>query len=822
MALKVQSSFAAGELDPALHERTNFDKYQSGLKTARNVVVGKSGRVVSRSGRTFFKKTKLSNSRSVIYSPPNSGYLIELGHQYVRIYNFAGTLLFDQFSLYTEADLPSVEFQANKNAVYMFCEGKQPTMIILNSGVATTGGTGLFAGVSAPIVSSKTIAGTGYAVEYIATFLTDGQESLLDFSSTPSNVQTGTLPIAASEQNTVRWKIPYPVTDIMIDWRGVTTVSPTEMRVYRRPTSGGAFGFIGSTIYKTVSGSDLIFSFVDNGQQADYTHTPPTYVQYPFDTAIISDVLPSSYLSKTGCFYQQRLVVSTIGDVEAILASRVSRLNNFSQDYPLGSDSALAFKSGSSGNAKILRMIDSDGLVAFTRIGIFLNTGALAPGNLSLARKGNWIIDDNVPPLAIPGGVLFIDSATNTVRHLLWSTEAATYTGVELSSYSNHLFLGRRVVSWGFEEGDLACLWLVMDDGTFVSFTYEQEQQMAAWTRHDSGVTVEHVAGTGVANKTFFLVEKDGERYIETTVPRYISGATLETDPEAYMGHSIAAMDSILSFRTKFNDSLVGADHFTIAPVTPDDWEGPLRITTGASNIFNSPGVGDVGSIYRFFDDDGSSIDLEVLTNTGPRDIIVQPSAEFPSAHALDARLYNTAVTFTGLTHLEGEDVAVMVDGYVVSSPNNDEENYPTLQVVGGSLTLPDGLRGAVVHIGRPITFDVETLDIDTVEQRPVLIESKTVNKLYLKTHRSRGLFVNNVFPADDKVAGMQNVEVYDIDYSEDEELIANRFQAPVTKRNELNIPGDWRSQGRVCLRQVDPLHFEILSIIPDLEDLRR
>jgi hypothetical protein len=806
MALKVQSSFSAGELDPALHERTNFDKYQSGLKTGRGPIVGKTGRLISRMGRANFVTAKLQNRKVKYYSPPNSGYVIEFGHQYTRVYDFnALDIGGDAGHALTEADLPNVHFVTCGSFVFIFCDGKTTLLLdYLNVAFVTT----IFdAFPSSTIYVSNSAGGTGYDVDYYATMICNGQECLGTITA------TGKLPIAVTETNDIVFKTPSGVYDV------------TEMRVYRRPRSGGAFGYIGSSTSQSTGGGFTSFTFSDKGQVADYTHLPPA-----------ADTSGSSInqLSKTGAIYQQRLLITegsiAFANPEAIHASRpgvnpnsLKSLPNFYRDYPINAASALTFKAGTSGRAKVLRMVDNDGLVVFTTIGVFLNNGELSPTNLGLSRKGNWVVDETVTPLCVPGGVIFVDISTNTIRQLSWSTEAASYSGDELTSFSSHLFIGKRILSMAFHQGEVPCLFTVFDDGTFASFTYEPLQQMRAWTRHDSSdVVVEDVVETGYPNKTFFVVEKNGYRYLELTVPRYISGATLESDPEAYMGHSIAAMDGMLSFRTLLNDSLVGTDVFTIAPVVADDWTGVLRITTGASNVFPSPGVGDVGSIYRFFDSDGSAIDLEVVGNVGPRDITVQPDSEFPSSYATTARLYKTASSMSGLSHLEGEYPAVMVDGGVLCSPNNDIEKYESLQVVGGVLTLPDGVRGAIVHVGRPITSDIETLDIDTVEQRPVLLESKTVNKVYIKTYNSRGLYVGNKFPADNKVDGMQDLEEFEVNYEDENPIIANTFQKPTTRRYEVSLPGDWSRQGRVCLRQVDPVHFEILSIIPDLEDERR
>lgn len=809
MALTVKPSFSAGELDPVLHERTTLDKYRSGLKTGRNVVVSKTGSILSRPGRFHFAKTRLDDTLAVIYSPPGSGLILEFQPLYVRVYGLDGTFYGDEAGFFfTEDDLPSLHFETSGIYVYVFCDGKEVEKFDYVSGNFLAD-TGVFAVHAKPVSSTMTPAGTpaGYLVQYACTLVINGEESfaLTDQYSTE-------VPIAAGQSN---------IFDVLC--LAGTNAGLTELRVYRRPTNAGAYGYIGSTSYFYSSGGNTRATFTDLGQDADYTHSFPTVITPDSEDPIF-------LLSKTGIIYQQRLLITdTTVDREAIYASRPGFQNNFFRDYPTAADSALKFKAGSSGYARVLRMLDSDGLVVFTTAGIFLSQGQLDPTNISLAKKGKWVINDAIEPLAVPGGCLFVDSSTNSIRNLMLNFNTNVYDGEEMSIYSNHLFKSREISSWNFQEGFFPLLWVVFTDGKFASFTFEFAQAMKAWTRHDSApsITVESSCGTINPDTTFFVVKKvkDGVtyRYLEYTISRYTPPSYISDDPEFDKNPSIAFMDSVVSYATLLNNSLLNDDVFTLSPTSgAQDWSLDLNLTCGTSGIFTSSGAGAVGAVLRYFDSDGAVYNLTVASRTDDNTLIVTPDVEFPSDAAETARLYLTATTYTGLDHMDDEYVSVIVDGAVVASPNNDIEDYPDVLVTDGSITLPNEMRGAIVHIGRPIVGDVETLDIDTVEQSPTLIESLDVNKLYVKVHESSGLYVGNKFPDDDKVAGMVNLDQYDIDYSQDDEIIANRAQPASTKRVELTLPGDWKSQGRICLRQVDPLHFEILSIIPDCEILKR
>ncbi len=821
MGLVPKASFSTGELDPVLQERTTLDKFKNGLATARNVIVGKTGSVLSRPGRSFIVTGKLDNSLYVNYSPRMSGIWIEWGHQYVRVYTFnpapgSGPLLFDTAHALTAADIPNLHFETSTIYIYIFCAGKLTLKFNYVTGAFVTAAN-VFSIPPAPVSVSGTAAGTptGYYVDYAVTYIQNGQESAPIYLTTASTLK---LPIADGQSN-------------VIDAELFATI-PTgvsEMRVYRRPQSAGAYGLIGSTNYfYTPSGTLYDGVFTDFGGAADYSQSIPTIIQTP------DSLSPVNFNSKTGVVYQQRLIISDDLDKEAILATRPGFQNDMYRDYPLGAASALKFKAGTSGYARVLRMLDSDGLVVFTTAGVFLNTGPLDVSNLALAKKGTWIIQDNLPALPVPGGVFFVDAATNSVRNLVWSYQLAGYYAEELSIYSAHLFFKKVVTSWAFQEGNFPLLWCTFDDGTFASFTYEFDHDMKAWTRHDSSLFVESVAGTGLANKTLFVVKNGTTRYTEVTIARNVSGAALASNPDADKNQSCALMDSIFTNDGNINQFLTGADNFQFNFATSNvaqDWGGVLTLRAGTSSVFNATVAGGqipvwptpiVGVTIRAFDSDKTAFDFKIVKYTSPSEVDVQPVLPLPLELQVGARLYQTFNVLTVPNFSEGEAVSVVVDGFVISSPNNDIDNYTPIIVTGGTITLPNGLLGAIIHVGRPITADVETLEIDTVEQAPTLIESELINKMYVKVHNSTGLYVGARFPLSNLVKGMQDLDLYRVDYSDPNPIIGNRYKQPDTKRVEITVPGDWKRQGKIALRQVDPVHFEILSIIPDVEVLTR
>lgn len=801
MALRTQASFAAGELDPALHKRTTLDKFQSGLATLRNAYIGKTGRIISRPATKFHFLPKYSDLKCVTFSPKFSPYLIEWGHQYVRIYDIPSGTFSEDTHDFVESDIPFLQFTPNGRWVYIARAGKKLKKMLLgpvdplvplyaNRFLNDTLLFGnlypnLLPGPSNPayLVGSNA---TGRDVEYVATFVLKGEESIA------SGVVTGVkFVINVTESSFLRLNVqPNPDSAFI-----------TEVRWYRRPKGGNAFGYIGSATQSSIVGGDKVFDFTDYGVDADYAHSPPTldFVPdgYPFGT------LPTAWgRPRTVAIYQQKLITTETSNEEAIHASRTGYQNNFLRDYPLSDDSALTFKAGTSDNAKVLRFLDNNGLMVFTTVGIYVNSGALTPDNLALVKKAPYIIDDTIAPIDVPSAVLITDKLTDSVRALVYSNEAGGIDGEEISIFSDHLFKNRKKVSWAFQNGTTPLVWVVFDDGTLVSLTYQKEQQMQAWARHDTDGQVECVSSyTNAGESRIFMVVKRGnQRVIEYFNNRY------EKDYK-----DLSLVDSGVTYKRDIG-ALAGGASFIIQAINVDNWDSDLSITSDFAAFTNTPNNGAVGSVWRFFDKSGSAIDLVVTAYLTSTQVIVTPDLEFPSDQGVGVKIFQTTNVVTGLSHLNGKLVSVLVDGNVEGSPNNNNENYTEYLVVGGSITLANDKRGAIIHVGLPFTVDIEPLDIDTVEQKPIGHESKIVGKLYLTTLNSDGLYVGSRFDENDKVKEMVAPDI------QADDLILNAAQVPKSKEFEIVIPNDWKSNGRVCMRQVDPLPVEILSIVTDLE----
>jgi hypothetical protein len=235
-----------------------------------------------------------------------------------------------------------------------------------------------------------------------------------------------------------------------------------------------------------------------------------------------------------------------------------------------------------------------------------------------------------------------------------------------------------------------------------------------------------------------------------------------------------------------------------------------LTLTASAGTF----GVGDVGNAVFLEDADGNPVQLTILSRTSST--IVTVRSDRTVSAALRAAIGNgngrwalAVDEVTGLTHLEGQEVAVLADGYVVSSPYNTVDHPAVLAVSGGAVTLDRPY--AQIHVGLPYLADLETLDLDSPGGRTVKDRKQLVNQVVAFVRSSRGLWAGrpDKVTDDEPLAGLQAVR------DRSQERTTETYDTPpalVTDAVIVNIDGNWNNNGRVLYRQPDPLPLTILS----------
>lgn len=816
MAFKNLTAFGAGELTPELYERGNLDKFRTGLKTLRNATVTKMGGLRGRAGTLKLFNT-LSNNAAKFVHIPSRNYLLVFTPTKLTVYTEfnpdTNTFTDDEevdLTTYPAGDDPSkMHITYGNRYAFVFVDTLKAIRIDLDK-VYTDSANAVsplenhvnpidnwtFSSTFSYVAGG--VAPTGYDIDYAVTFVYGGVETFIASSN-----QTRKKPVNTGEHNIITAvvnKTTLPLGSLL----------PDEVRIYQRPRDGGAYLYVGNSSYPVETATTGTFQFKDFGVDPDPTNLPPEYTSIFSEDSKTVGSLGYDYpiKAKTGLVYQDRLIFSGSKFKNRVLGSRTGA-TAMTRDFPLQADSAVSFRTGSDGGLEVNRFFDGRGLMIFTSVGVYETpTNLLTPDSSYAVKRGPYVADANIEPLQLGGHVTIYDRRLKAVIGLVPAGNYDGYAYNEFSIFSNHLIKGKRIVSWALENGDTMILWMVLDDGKVLAFSYQDEQLVRSWSRHDfrNGL-VEEVFVMSVDGKDVvcFCVNRDGERIVERLTER-------DADFLNYVG-----TDSTVIYRTNVMAS-AAIPSATVAPVTPGDWEGDLTITPDFGGF-----GGVAGDILRVYTNGPwEFVDLEITDNTAGV-LTVTPSSEYPSTLAnltISQGIWKVfSGTLTGLDHLEGLKVSVRLDGFTHASPLNTEKDFTEYTVSGGEITLSPGVSGAVISVGLPIVTDIETLEIDTVEQAPTKLEGQIVNNLWLSYFESLFLYAAAEYPDDDTITGMENQE-YQVET--DDGILSTQPPLPISERLEMQIQGDWKVKGSVALRNVDPQPIALRAIIPDTEVVRK
>lgn len=148
--------------------------------------------------------------------------------------------------------------------------------------------------------------------------------------------------------------------------------------------------------------------------------------------------------------------------------------------------------------------------------------------------------------------------------------------------------------------------------------------------------------------------------------------------------------------------------------------------------------------------------------------------------------------TLTGLWHLEGKTLTMLVDGNVVTNKT----------VADGSVTLDR--KSSRIHAGLGYIADVELLNVEAQGGETLQGKITKIPKVTVRFEKSRGMFIG---PDTSRLVEMKQRQF---------ELIGQPTQL-LTGDKEVTLLPDWNSNGRVFMRNPYPLPFKILAVMPSV-----
>ena len=223
----------------------------------------------------------------------------------------------------------------------------------------------------------------------------------------------------------------------------------------------------------------------------------------------------SGYPGAVGIFQQRLMYARTDSEPKTLWGSRTSNFVNFANsDLQLATE-PINYEVSLSKQYEIRHLVPLKSLLILTAgswHSLAGTDGSLTPTNGDMTLHGYGGVLAEVAPLIVGLSVLCVQTDGRTVSELRYSLASDGYDRTELSVMSKHLFRGKTIKSWALADNPEHLVWVVMSDGSLLSFTFLREQEVWAWTRHDTDGTFEAVgsvkSSTGGPDEVYFIVKR--------------------------------------------------------------------------------------------------------------------------------------------------------------------------------------------------------------------------------------------------------------------------------------------------------------------------
>jgi len=820
----VLPSFAAGEISPALHGRVDLAKYQVGLATCLNWFIHPFGGASTRSGTAWVGAAldAAKRSRLVPFSfNTQQTYVLEFGDQKMRVIKDGGYVLEGALTItgITQAS-PGVVTTSGAHSystgdrVFLDAIGGMTELAGRSVDITVTGANTFSIGIDTATFGAWTSGGTAARHYTLATPYAVADLPRLKFVQS-ADTMTLTHPSHAPRNLTRSGHASWSLTTI--------TYAPTQ----QPPTSlastsaGAGFDYVvtavseetgeesvasasvsattqtskitwtdaaGANSYNVYKGKNGVYGFIgragdgttgftDTTVAPDTSDTPPED-KNPFDAA---DKYPGCSTYHEGRQWYAR----TNQKPQTLWSSASAAFNNMNTSSPSKDSDAITRTIASREVNEIRHLLSLNVLLVWTSGAVWkawagAQADVMTPANCAVKPQSYEGVSD-VPPIGTESSALYVTASGKKVRDVAYEFTSDSFQGRNLSILAGHLFEADGIEEWAYARDPSGVVWCVRADGVLLAFTYLKEHDVYAWSRHVTDGTVESVATVQEGDETIlYLAVKrtvGGQtvRYVERMASRYFADV-----------YSAWCVDSGVSY-DGWNDDTTD----TLA-LSGSSWSAgdTVTVTAAGHTPFTSTSVG-----------------AKYILRSGQNQVTVTVTAYTDSTHvsatldtAPHTSLQATALsdwalatlTLGRLWHLEGRELAVLGDGSV----------QPAATVVGGSITLPRAC-GRIVA-GLPYTCDLETLNIEA-GQPTLQGRQKVINEVVLRVKDTRGLSAG---PTSDRLVDIKERTTEQPGYP-------TRL---TTGDERVLVDPSWNAQGRVFVRQANPLPATVVAIIPRIE----
>lgn len=323
-----------------------------------------------------------------------------------------------------------------------------------------------------------------------------------------------------------------------------------------------------------------------------------------------------SYPGAVGIYQQRMLFGRSNLSPQTMWTSETGSFDSMAVAYPLQDDNAITATADSRQVNEIRHFVPLRGGVLMLTSGAeFLvsagkNRDAITPTAITFEPQSYWGSSD-VSPIVAGTSVLMVQASGLSVRDLMYTLSSDGYSGNEVSLLAEHLF-DSPIVSWAYQTSPWSTVWTCLESGKLLTFTYMKEQEIWAWSEHESsGGKFRSVTSIREddGDQVYFVVERGGRWFVEYQKRRKY-GDLLE---DAFF------LDCGLSYSGSGISHVTGLDHLSgnaVSVLADGVWvrglivagDGSIDLPTAASKI----------SIGRGYSMTVETLDQELRASDGP------------------------------------------------------------------------------------------------------------------------------------------------------------------------------------------------------------
>lgn len=603
--------------------------------------------------------------------------------------------------------------------------------------------------------------------------------------------------------------------------------------------------------------------------------------------AATAHVAPTTgtYPSCVAYFQQRRFYADTLNNPDTYFASQPGAFVNMDRSIPTVDSDAIVGTPWAQQVNGIQAMVPMPGgMVVLTGLGAWqLSGGAsgapVTPTSQTATAQAYNGCHESLKPIVINYDILYVQQMGSIVRDLSYNFFVNIYTGSNITMLSNHLFDGYQIISWDWSEEPNHLVWAIRNDGTALALTFVKDQEVYAWSRHDTNGLYQGVCVVSEppVNAPYFvvkrLIQNNGSPvwayYIERMDNRIWAniedswcvdcGLSLsQTEPNA----TITASSATGTQNIRTYTIAAGGTGYTAPTAVVTDADGgsgaTLSLTVSGGIITGTTpgsfGSGYVNPVVTITDSTGHGGSITAnITNY----VTFSASASvFTSANVGDVIRMGggkaTVATYTNGTTVIGnitEDITAIIpddpnDTVVPQVAGNWTITTPVTTVGGlghlagmGVVALADGnvvtgktvsatgsitlsVAASSIVVGLPYTAQMQTLYLEYSSELTVQGRSKNMYQVNLRVENSRMPDVGANQPDQSSQPNQASPEWSNLTTI----VPVNPTTTDSTSTQFYtgdcfaDVTAEWNTNGQIAIQMTDPVPVNITGIIPWVE----